>query len=230
MKVTFGGVGCAASPVPTYTETQIQCTLAEKPRAGSIKVEVRTGSGLIPVDSGLTAVAIDLVVSTVSPASINNQGGDVLTITGSGFPLDPLMASVKLSDGAICAIQTISQTQIVCKFKKTTATTTSAVNVEVFNYDYYSARRELRTIVPISNTTKSITITRPPQVTAISLNNVSPVVKQPLTFTLTGYNDTLLASQLKVTLVNNADYTRDIYVMSVDDAAKTFTVKFNGAP
>ena len=186
--------------------------------------------GLIPVDSGLTAVAIDLVVSTVSSASINNQGGDVLTITGSGFPLDPLMASVKLSDGAICAIQTISQTQIVCKFKKTNATTTSAVNVEVFNYDYYSARRELRTMVLISNKTKSITIKKPPRVTAISLNNVSPVVKQPLTFTLTGYTDTLLASQLKVTLVNNADYTRDIYVMSVDDAAKTFTVKFNGAP
>ena len=115
-------------------------------------------------------------------------------MTGSGFPLDPSFASVKLSDGALCVIQTISETQIVCKFKKTTATSTSTVNVEVFNYDYYSARRELRTRVPVSDTTTSLTIVKPPQVSAIDKSDVSPVLKQTLTFTLTGYNDTLLAS------------------------------------
>ena len=115
-------------------------------------------------------------------------------MTGSGFPLDPSFASVKLSDGALCVIQTISETQIVCKFKKTTATSTSTVNVEVFNYDYYSARRELRTRVPVSYTATSLlTIVKPPQVTAIDKSDVSPVLKQTLTFTLSGYNDTLLA-------------------------------------
>jgi hypothetical protein len=115
-------------------------------------------------------------------------------VTGSGFPLDPSFDSVNLSDGALCVIQTISETQIVCKFKKTTATSNSTVNVEVFNYDYYSARRELRTRVPVSDTATSLTIVKPPQVSAIDKSDVSPVLKQTLTFTLTGYNDTLLAS------------------------------------
>jgi hypothetical protein len=91
-------------------------------------------------------------------------------------------------------IQTISETQIVCKFKKTTATSTSTVNVEVFNYDYYSACRELRTRVPVSDTATSLTIVKPPHVTAIDKSDMSPVLKQTLTFTLTGYSDTLLAS------------------------------------
>ena len=36
---------------------------------------------------------------------------------------------------------------------------------------------------------------------------------------------------MSVQLINEAkNYSRDLYVMRVDDAAKTFTVKFNGAP
>lgn len=110
--VIFGGVTCANSPAPTYTETQIQCTLANAPRAGSIKVEVRTSQGLIPVASGVTAVTVPLVVSAVSPTNINPMGGNTLTITGSGFPIDKSFVTVALSDGAKCAVISTTETQI----------------------------------------------------------------------------------------------------------------------
>ncbi len=52
----------------------------------------------------------------------------------------------------------------------------------------------LRTRVPVSDTATSLTIVKLPQVTAIDKSDVSPVLKQTLTFTLTCYSDTLLAS------------------------------------
>jgi len=44
------------------------------------------------------------------------------------------------------------------------------------------------------------------------------------------YTDTLAVGDLSVKLVNDNGYSRDLYVMSVDNSAKTFIVKFNGAP
>lgn len=73
-----------------------------------------------------------------------------------------------------------------------------------------------------------------PKVVTIDKTDVSPILKQTLTFTLdAAYVDTLLASDLKVQLRQaSTNYARDLYIMSVDDATspKTFTVKFNGAP
>jgi hypothetical protein len=228
--VTFGGVTCASSPAPTYTVTQIQCTLANAPRAGSIKVEIRTDQGLIPVASGVTAVSIPLVVSSVSPTTINPMGGNTLTITGTGFPIDKTFVSVALSDGAKCAVISTTETQIQCKFDKTTATSTSSVTVTIQNFDYYSLRRELQTLVPTTNSSQTVSLVAGPKVTAIDKPNVSPVLKQTLTFTVTGYSDTLQVNQLQVTIKGPNGYTRSLYVMSVDDTAKTITVKFNGAP
>ena len=40
-----------------------------------------------------------------------------------------------------------------------------------------------------------------------------------------------MATDLSVQILQSSSgYTRDLYVMSVDNSAKTFTVKFNGAP
>jgi len=45
------------------------------------------------------------------------------------------------------------------------------------------------------------------------------------------YTAELRASDLIIQIKNDIkNYSRDLYIMRVDDAAKTFTVKFNGAP
>lgn len=70
-----------------------------------------------------------------------------------------------------------------------------------------------------------------PTVTAVDKTDVSPILKQTLTFTLSSsYTDTLLRTDLAVQLIGAKNYARDLYVMSVDNENKTFTVKFNGAP
>ena len=70
-----------------------------------------------------------------------------------------------------------------------------------------------------------------PTVTAIDKSDVSPILKQTLTLNLSAaYSITLQREDLDVKLVNDDGYSRDLYIMSVNEAAKTFTVKFNGAP
>lgn len=66
------------------------------PRAGDHKAEVRDSKGLIPIASGVADLTIALVVGSVTPDLANALGGDTLTITGSGFPVDMKYAVVQL--------------------------------------------------------------------------------------------------------------------------------------
>lgn len=97
-------------------------------------------------------------------------------------------------------------------------------------------RRELQTTTQTSN--PSITITQQsglPTVQSIvgGLTDVSPIIKQPLTFQLSPeYTNTLTKADLVLVQIKNdaKNYSRDLYVMNVDDTQKQFTIKFNGAP
>ena len=113
--VSFGGALCAAIPAPTYTATYISCSLANAPRAGTHKSKVRVPSGLLPFASGVSDIKISLTVSSVTPNIVNPLGGAIITITGTGFPMTVDKASVTFSDKTGCLIQSITDTQIVCK-------------------------------------------------------------------------------------------------------------------
>jgi hypothetical protein len=113
VSVHFGGATCIKStPASAFTATQIQCTLANAPRAGDHKVEVRDSKGLVPV-ANIPDITILLVVDSVLPSLANALGGDTLTITGSGFPISKDFVSVSLStaDGETsCIVKTTSET------------------------------------------------------------------------------------------------------------------------
>jgi hypothetical protein len=94
--LSFGGVTCANStPSSAYTATEITCTLKNAPRAGDHKAEIRDSKGLIPFASGVADINIALVITSVTPDVANALGGDILTIVGTGFPLD--INTVKVS-------------------------------------------------------------------------------------------------------------------------------------
>jgi len=62
--------------------------------------------------------------------------------------------------------------------------------------------------------------------------SASPVLKTELVVSLaTGYPDTLVKEDFNCTLFSNDDetYSRELYIMSVDDADKSITIKFPGA-
>ena len=68
------------------SDTQITCTLSTSPAAGSWDVQLKDASGLIPIDSTAGAIDVALSVTSVTPGSgLNQVGGDILTLVGSGF-------------------------------------------------------------------------------------------------------------------------------------------------
>ena len=102
LTLSFGGATCLDStPSSAFTETQITCTLKNAPRAGDHKVEIRDSKGLIPFASGVADINIPLVITSVTPDVANALGGDILTIVGTGFPLDinNVKVALKSSDG-----------------------------------------------------------------------------------------------------------------------------------
>lgn len=67
----------------------------------------------------------------------------------------------------------------------------------------------------------------------LSPSSASPVLRTELTIQLDmSYPETLNATDFTCILHSQEDvnYTRSLYIMSVDDSAKTVTVKFPGAP
>jgi len=67
---------------------------------------------------------------------------------------------------------------------------------------------------------------------SVSPTNVSPVLSSVLTVTLEStYPETLTVDSLSAALVKQTDVsvTRPLYIISVDDAAKTIKIKYPGA-
>ena len=68
----------------------------------------------------------------MSPTTLDIAGGDILTITGRGFPDDPAdddELEVKLSDGSICVTISVTATQITCQMNPISAEGTFDVEV-----------------------------------------------------------------------------------------------------
>jgi hypothetical protein len=209
--LSFGGASCDPEIAHTATSTQISCTLKGVPYAGSHKVEIRVAGGLIPFASGVADITIDLVANSVSPTSINPLGGAILSITGSGFPECPMMVSIMFSDGTGCEILTTSPTFITCKVKgfSNLDGLDRTITVTVDNVRYLQRRRELYSVVPVTDSSLTIScMTNIPKVLSISDNNVSPVLKTEITFQLdSNYMDTLNAADLTVFILA-AGYSR----------------------
>jgi hypothetical protein len=242
--LSFGGATCAdETPSSAYTATEITCTLKNAPRAGEQKAEIRDSKGLIPFASGVADINVALVITSVTPDDANALGGDILTIVGTGFPLDINTVKVYLKDAdgenrSSCNVLTTTETEITCELQEMTTNdgTTRSIEVNVENVLYINRRRELQK-AKTTTSTASMPLTQKkglPKVTSILDNktNVSPILKQELTFQLSAeYTDVLKKEELSVYIKNDGkNYSRELYIMRVDNAAKTFTVKFNGAP
>jgi hypothetical protein len=89
------------------------------------------------------------------------------------------------------------------------------------------------TINEIVDTSLAVTlIAAVEQSTSLTPSSASPVLKSEITVQLASdYNTTLNASDFTVMLYsyNDTTYSRELYVMSVNDTAKTLLVKFPGA-
>ena len=128
LAINFGGAACEDISIEikvpaegqeagatTGTKSTVTCTLAHPPAAGPWHVEVRTGMGLVPIQSGLSQLEVPISTTGIRPSvRLNQNGGDLLTIQGRGFPTAVSDASVRFQDGSDCAVQTSSPTEITC--------------------------------------------------------------------------------------------------------------------
>lgn len=146
----FGGATCATGG--TFSATQYSCTLTHAPRAGSHKAEIRVTDGLIPFTSG-SDITINLVISGSSPSAANALGGDIMTIDGTGFPLEKELIEVRLESNdvngdpvsSLCLIKTLTTTQVTCEVQRMTNEDRNerTLKVVVKNPRFLTRRREL---------------------------------------------------------------------------------------
>lgn len=208
----------------TATATEITCTLDVPAAAGSWNVEVTSTNGLIPLASGVAKIRVLLTVQSVTPSSnLNQLGGDELTFTGSGFDMVTENTQVKFSDGTACVVKSTSSTSLKCLVSGFLSSAIDTVNPYTVNV---TVNGELdRTQSVMLKSTKQSGL-------AVAPNSVSPVLSTELTVTLEAtYPFPLVASDFTVRLVGktNSTIVRPLYVVSVDDSAKSIKIKYPGA-
>lgn len=111
--VEFGGATCGTI---SGDSTSLSCTLTQDPYGGDHFIELTdTTGGLIPLASSLGTANVACTVSSVSPLTdINRNGGDTLTIVGTGFPSDISLVTIEFEDGTYCTVTSSTSTEIVC--------------------------------------------------------------------------------------------------------------------
>jgi hypothetical protein len=232
----FAGTECTIS---SSSDSSIECDLAHAPAAGTHYGKVRGKCGHFDYKSAPT-VDVPLVVSGVSPsAGLNKLGGDLLTISGSGFPTETAPV-VTFDDGTACNIKSSAPAEIKC--------ITGRFGVDG---DYVLT-------VSVNDKSETFTVSASEHSTyaeSISPVSLSPVLTTELTIQLSSEYPNVPALKVsdfaaELNLVSEPtqghwifDYELGdfvwipdettawpLYVKSVDSDAKTVTLNFRGSP
>ena len=91
LNVRFGGADCG---IVSGTDTSKTCTLKHLPYGGDHLIELTDANGLVPVAA--TPQNVPVTIKSVNPTiKMNQNGGDVITITGTGFPNEASLVTVE---------------------------------------------------------------------------------------------------------------------------------------
>lgn len=198
------------------SDTEITCTLNVGAAAGEWDVQVVDVNGLTPVDESVPKMSIGLTVTEISPnTGLNQLGGDILTIMGTGFDQILDNTSVVFSDGTACDLITTQDTYVTCMVAGFDPDTLDSVNPYTVTVTVNSVVEDTMTVAILDNKQSGL---------VVSPTTVSPVLATVLTVTLEDtYPDTLVVEDFTAKLVDQTDatVTRPLYVMSVDDSTKT---------
>jgi len=223
--VRLGDVGCG--PTTADSATSITCTLLKGPAAGTYaQVDVQSADGLVPVDlASVSPIFVPLSGVSVFPStSLNQAGGDYLTITATGgLPQTEDQMDVIFADGTKCTVTSTSDTEATCVtdgFDQATIDTVNPYSVNVAVNSETDATNQITLSVDVL------------QVVSLTPNSVSPVLKQDLTITFDPTFPDITASLADYTVfvTSASGYKRELNIVSFDNVSKQMVVKFNGAP
>ena len=243
VSVTLAKTDCVVS---SNDGSQIVCALATPWVAGSWVPEVRDAAGLIPVSDAVAAHTVPLVVTGVAPdLDLNQAGGDILAITGEGFPstLEGHDLKFRFSDGTDCIPFETTATEVKCVTRPFAPETRRRLQI-----DQATLEMLLRAIYALAagGETESTTVPAWLDPTVYSVTTVTPAVASPIlttTITLmlnpTYPAETMATDTFSVALVPrdpdltrpNGEAARPLNVVAYDDTngAPSITVKYGGA-
>ena len=160
-------------------------------------------------------------MKSISPSTdINYLGGDILLINGVNFGYNASAVQIQFEDRTSCTVTSCVMEQIQCQVERMTDEVSSApgITISVNGVADYSFRLSLVGAVKTTD--------------RIVPNSVSPVLKSEIDIYLSSsYTDKLVAENFVVTATSDdfPDYTRQLYVMSVDQDTNSIKIKFPGA-
>ena len=212
----------------TLSDTNIECTLNQDPTCGDWTPILTAALGVIPNADAMATQTVSCSISGAEPATgLNLLGGDNITISGQYLPFNLKTSTVvmKFSDSqeTNCTAQSASSTSMVCL--------TGAFDTSV------SAGQAMTATIVINGqtVTNSLSLAMKSDVKSgltLTPDSVSPVLKTKIVVSLeTNFPYTLVKEDLSINATSTDDntYIRYLNVISVDDAAKTFTAMFGGA-
>ena len=221
---------CIATTVVS-TATQIECDLNEAPAAGEWNVQIVTPKGLIPIDAAATVITVELLIDSITPGTnLNQLGGDILKIAGTGFSPDLTSNEVIFDDNTGCTIKQTSATMLDCEVDGFDA---AQIKTTAYQVTVKSKQKDIQK--EKTNNGKSVTV-NPVKYDGVSVTptSVSPVLKTDLTVaimqTFPGSMSSAADFSAKLVKKDDPTVTLPLYVISVDSAAKTLKIKFPGAP
>ena len=116
LSVEFAKTSCAITTAD-LAQSKIDCTLANAPAAGTHHAKIHGKCGFFNFKSS-TPIDVPLVIASVTSSSglsgLNKLGGDTLTITGTGFPIDKEPVVYFDHDGTTCKVISFDATVIKC--------------------------------------------------------------------------------------------------------------------
>jgi hypothetical protein len=204
----------------TVSTTYLKCNMNTM-IAGTHNIYVQTTKGAILNDASINALEVELVLSNLDNTDFHTGGGQVITITGDYFPQSLSEANsisdfaVSFSDSKVCAVTSVSKTQIVCSTPA--GLDTGGVTLSV----------TLNGKTVAGSTTLTVTA---------SLNNVigvdkpiiCPVLKQDLEIEV----DNLPSTDPNdyTAIIQNVNTFIKMRVNSIDSVNKKLTARFPGSP
>jgi hypothetical protein len=215
--IWFGPTRCTET---SNDGTTISCSLDDTRVSGNWLVDILTVHGLTPT-TVTTNINVPVSVTNITPSvDINYLGGTIMTIDGDNFGYDSSVISVTYTDGTSCDILSVSMMQITCVNRRFTsgAAATQDVTIEINGESATPVSVQLLAQAEIS--------------VSMEPNSVSPVLKTEITIYLDpNYPNMLDRADFEAVLFSNdnADFKRELFVMSVDEAEKSIKVKFPGA-
>jgi len=246
--ITIGNTDCAISGA--NDATTIACTLASPLYGGSWSPHVKDAKGLVPLVAGFVPHVVTPTVDSISPETgLNPAGGNIITITGTGFPSGVVATSIlalTFENGNACEMATSTTTEITCI---TTGFSPESRRMLTTTFNPVAFIIKFMTDAKLSLEFTKFEFNVTPEAQTKIVTSITPAIASPILYkTLelqlgAGYDttdfetDTFTVAIIPHLVEDTIDRCQDtkltgrraLNVVATDATAKTLTVKYGGA-